>query len=64
MEVPRHWRLRQQRYTLVGEKCPHCDEAIFPPRDVCPHCGGGTLIKNLEVIVRKTLVKSTSLDIR
>ena len=40
MEIPRHWRLRQQRYALVGEVCPHCDAKIFPPRDVCPHCGG------------------------
>ena len=40
MEVPRYWRLKQQRYALVGEVCPHCDAKIFPPRDVCPHCGG------------------------
>ncbi len=40
MEIPRHWRLRKQRYGLVGEVCPHCDEKIFPPRDVCPECGG------------------------
>ena len=40
MEVPRHWRLKKQRYALVGEICPHCEEKIFPPRDVCPHCGG------------------------
>ncbi len=40
MEIPRHWRLRKQRYSLVGEVCPHCDEKIFPPRDVCPECGG------------------------
>lgn len=40
MEVPRHWRLKQQRYALVGEICPHCEGKIFPPRDVCPHCGG------------------------
>ncbi len=39
MEIPRHWRLRQQRYALVGEICPHCEGKIFPPRDVCPHCG-------------------------
>lgn len=37
-EIPRHWRLRQQRYSLVGEVCPHCDNKIFPPRDVCPSC--------------------------
>ena len=40
MEIPRHWRLKQQRYALVGEECPHCKTKIFPPRDVCPECGG------------------------
>ena len=40
MEIPRHWRLNQQRYGLVGELCPHCEAKIFPPRDICPHCGG------------------------
>ena len=40
MEVPRHWRLRKQRYSLIGEVCPHCNAKIFPPRDVCPECGG------------------------
>lgn len=40
MEVPRHWRLKKQRYSLVGEVCPHCEAKIFPPRDVCPECGG------------------------
>jgi uncharacterized OB-fold protein len=40
MEVPRHWRLKKQRYALIGEVCPHCDAKIFPPRDVCPECGG------------------------
>ena len=40
MEISRHWRLRKQRYALVGEVCPHCDAKLFPPRDVCPECGG------------------------
>ena len=40
MEIPRHWRLKKQRYSLVGEVCPHCETKIFPPRDVCPNCGG------------------------
>jgi uncharacterized OB-fold protein len=40
MEIARHWRLKQQRYGLVGEICPHCSAKIFPPRDVCPNCGG------------------------
>ncbi len=39
MEVSRHWRLKHQRYSLVGEVCPHCEIKIFPPRDICPDCG-------------------------
>lgn len=38
MEVSRHWRLNQQRYTLIGEECPNCGVKIFPPRDVCLEC--------------------------
>lgn len=38
MEIPRHWRLKEQRYNLVGEVCGSCEEKIFPPRDICPHC--------------------------
>ncbi|MFQ5922629.1 MAG: Zn-ribbon domain-containing OB-fold protein [Anaerolineales bacterium] len=39
METSQHWRLKQQRYALVGEVCPHCTTKIFPPRDFCPDCG-------------------------
>ena len=39
MAVPTLWRTKQQRYNLVGEKCPACTSAVFPPRKVCPHCG-------------------------
>lgn len=39
MDIPRHWRLRKQRYGLVGEVCEHCDAKVFPPRDICPTCG-------------------------
>ena len=37
--ITSHWRLRTQRYSLVGEECQSCDTKIFPPRDLCPHCG-------------------------
>lgn len=43
MEISRHWRLNKQRYGLVGEICnsSECEgRAIFPPRDICPGCGG------------------------
>ncbi len=38
MELSQHWRLNDQRYRLIGEKCPQCGADIFPPRDVCPEC--------------------------
>ncbi len=38
MQVSRHWRLKDQRYSLVGEECPNCGIKLFPPRDVCLEC--------------------------
>ena len=35
----RHWRLRKQRYCLIGEECSNCEIKIFPPRGVCTDCG-------------------------
>ena len=39
MGVPQDWRLRKQRYLLMGEICLNCGRKLFPPRDVCPECG-------------------------
>jgi scaffold protein (connect acetoacetyl-CoA thiolase and HMG-CoA synthase) len=39
MEIPRHWRLKEQRYNLVGTICSKCGEKSFPPREICPNCG-------------------------
>ena len=39
MEIARHWRLKEQRYNLLGTACPKCGKKSFPPRDVCPSCG-------------------------
>ena len=38
MEIPRHWRLKAQRYRLEGSACVTCGQRTFPPRAVCPHC--------------------------
>jgi uncharacterized OB-fold protein len=38
MGIAQNWRLRNQRYALVGEVCKDCGKKIFPPRDVCPYC--------------------------
>lgn len=43
MEIPRHWRLRTQRYRLTGNKCEN-GHVNFPPREVCPDCHGETPI--------------------
>jgi len=37
MEIPRHWRLKAQRYRLEGSVCPVCGQVSFPPRPVCSH---------------------------
>lgn len=39
METPRHWRLRRQRYAMLGNQCQVCGARHFPPRLVCPACG-------------------------
>jgi uncharacterized OB-fold protein len=38
MEIPRHWRLKAQRYKLEGSTCPNCRQSVFSPRLVCPYC--------------------------
>lgn len=38
MSLPRHWRLRDTRYRLVGARCTACGERMLPAREICPHC--------------------------
>lgn len=49
MEIPRHWRLKKQRYQLLGDVCPACQIPHFPPEGPverpCQDCG---------VAIRKT----------
>jgi uncharacterized OB-fold protein len=39
MGIPQGWRVRKQRYLLMGEICLNCGHKLFPPRGVCPECG-------------------------
>lgn len=55
MEVPRYWRQRKQRYSMVGEVCPNCKSHVFPPRDVCPYCSEINR-QNVAVMERGTAV--------
>jgi uncharacterized OB-fold protein len=38
MHIAQNWRVKTQRYALIGEQCPSCGQFIFPPRDICPEC--------------------------
>jgi len=38
MDIPRYWRLRNQRYRLEGRQCLDCQNITFPPRIICPKC--------------------------
>lgn len=36
----RAWREFPQRYRLEAAKCTECSKILYPPRLVCPECGG------------------------
>ncbi|UCF65507.1 MAG: Zn-ribbon domain-containing OB-fold protein [bacterium] len=38
MDIPRYWRLKNQRYKLQGRRCIDCETLSFPPRIVCQKC--------------------------
>jgi len=40
MPSPRYWREMPQRYRFEAGKCKKCGKVMFPPRIVCPACGG------------------------
>ena len=58
MEIPRHWRLKKQRYALIGEICPHCDAKIFPPKPIHQDCQGTE--KPIEIKSGATIFSSKS----
>jgi scaffold protein (connect acetoacetyl-CoA thiolase and HMG-CoA synthase) len=37
-DLARNWRLREQRYQLIGNHCLKCGTKFFPPRQVCTEC--------------------------
>jgi len=34
------WREKAQKYRLEAGKCKRCGKILFPPRLICPKCGG------------------------
>ena len=43
----RSWREFPQRYRLEAARCEGCEKVLYPPRVVCPGCGG----RNFETTV-------------
>ncbi len=43
MDIPRYWRLKNQRYRLEGVVCEQCGHFSFPPRMACPNCKSRSL---------------------
>ena len=37
-DLARNWRLREERYQLIGNRCLNCGTKFFPPRQVCSEC--------------------------
>lgn len=40
MPSPRYWREIPARYRLEASRCDGCGKLVYPPRRVCPACGG------------------------
>ena len=40
--LPRMWRLRDQRYRLEGVECTSCGTKLFPAKAICPQCKAET----------------------
>ncbi len=62
MAVPNLWRTKRQRYSLEAEVCPTCAKAIFPPREICPHCQQSTsfVVENVPLHFHFMLPAATS----
>ena len=39
LTLPREWRLKTERYRLIGGHCPVCGAYQFPRRPTCQECG-------------------------
>jgi Rubredoxin-like zinc ribbon domain (DUF35_N) len=68
MEIPRHWRLKAQRYRLEGSSCLICGKFTFPPRPVCLHWAilpASIELINVEAPIRYQITdaKFTSVDV-
>ena len=38
-----HYQAELDTGRFCIQHCPECQNHVFPPRELCPHCGGGAL---------------------
>jgi hypothetical protein len=62
MHIAQNWRLKGQRYRLMGVKCESCGNVMFPPREICPQCREAELkakiAEKIEVLTFQPSVES------
>lgn len=49
MTIPLFWRLKKQKYILIGNKCEGCNEVFFPPRIICPNCRRDGIMNDIKL---------------
>lgn len=62
MPSPRYWREIPNRYRLEARRCTGCSAVSYPPRRVCPECGG-TAVEPLALSRRGRVVTSTVIHV-
>lgn len=67
MTVPRFWRRLKNLYNLIGTHCENCNGYYYPPRNICPECRRGGLMKPYKFqdrgeVLTYTIVHSSTKD--
>jgi len=57
--APLYWRLKRQKYNLIGTRCDTCKVAFFPPRNFCPSCRRKGVIKEFQFSGRGEILSHT-----
>ena len=57
--VPLGWRLKRQKYNLIGTRCATCTKTFFPPRNFCPDCRRKGQIEEFQFKGRGTIESFT-----
>ena len=59
--VSLNWRLKRQKYNLIGTKCATCDDKFFPSRSFCPSCRRKGRLEDFQFSGRGEIVSHTTI---